>query len=125
MATPPPLWATGNCLPLYPRNSVPGAPGVEIGINRIVVSPRVSGQPHADHDADYITVIAGRGTISIAGRPDAQVRPQSTVMVPPGVAHYLTNTGDGSQLTYISVHVGKPRGTPASKGSAPHGCPQF
>ena len=113
----------GDCTPLFSRAAVTGAPGYDIGINRIVLNPGARGTPHRHQTAEYLTFLSGTGKVYVEGLPPAQVYPQTTVTIRPNVLHHVENTDDGAQLIYIAIRVGPHGNAIADEIHTPHGCP--
>jgi mannose-6-phosphate isomerase-like protein (cupin superfamily) len=65
-------------------------------------------QPEKSHDAydETLYVVAGQGTIKLAGR-DSNLEPASFVVVPRGTAYSLARRG-GKPLILVSTYAGEP-----------------
>jgi mannose-6-phosphate isomerase len=75
-------------------------------VKRIVVAPgrRLSYQTHA-HRAEHWFVVTGTGSVTLDGT-DHPVGPATSIDIPTGAAHRVTNSGE-SELVFIEVQHGE------------------
>ena len=72
-----------------------------------------SGAPFHTHTyEEAIYILSGKGVVHIEGLPEQQIRPGTSIFLPPGTPHSLENQSDGV-LKLLGVF--SPPGSPANK----------
>jgi quercetin dioxygenase-like cupin family protein len=95
-----------------------------MAIDRVVLNPGGQTLAHKHHTAEYLTVLSGSGRLAVAGRPTAQIRAATTILIPPETTHSVANASTtGAQLVLLAAHVGSRRNEDLDAGNGTHGCP--
>ena len=96
------------CATIYPQAPIPGIPSMNVAVMRLTYGPGLRGPDHTHATDEYVSVVAGRGTLRVKGASPRALGPSSTVVVPAGVVHEIDNASSTVPLVYLSFKVGKP-----------------
>ncbi len=88
--------------------------GGEQGLKRLSVwrqtmAPGCATPPHQHDCEEVVLVVEGRGEVQVGGQVHA-FGPDTTLVLPPGVAHRIFNTG-GTPLVTVAAFSATPVGT--------------
>lgn len=116
------------CHELLPPGPVPGDEGSYLTILHVTITAGSDGHRHHHHAAEYLAVVSGGGTLSIADQGDIVLHPGVIATIPPGIDHQIHNDSGTEPLVVTATligHVDDPQvtryvGEPDSTFGCPH-----
>ena len=117
------------CRVLLAPQPIPTDPGYRISIEEITIPPGHDGHEHDHAFTEYLHVVSGNGTLSVADKPDTPLAPDTIVVIPIKVPHQAHNASDTAPLIFtatfienvkqhvVTEYIGEP--------NKPHGCPHL